>query len=46
MKQEISDMKNDFMKSLDSLTLDIKDKFNNISDKLVTIKSAFKESLI
>ena len=35
MKQEISDMKNDFMKSLDSLKLDINDKFNNINDKLV-----------
>ena len=38
MKQEISDMKNDFMKSLDSLKLDINDTFN-INDKLVTIKS-------
>ena len=35
MKQEISDMKNDFMKSLDSLKLDIHHKFNNINDKLV-----------
>ena len=34
MKQDISDMKNDFMKSLDSLKLDINDKFNNINDKL------------
>ena len=34
MKQEISAMKNDFMKSLDSLKLDINDKFNNINDKL------------
>ena len=38
MKQEISDMKNNFMKSSDSLKLDINDKFNNINDKLVTIK--------
>ena len=45
MKQEISDMKNDFVKSLDSLKLDINDKFNNINDKLVTIKSGFKENL-
>ena len=36
IKQEISDIKNDFTKSLDSLELDINDKFNNISDKLVT----------
>ena len=45
MKQEISDMKNDFMKSSDSLKLDINDKFININDKLVTIKSGFKENL-
>ena len=45
MKQEILDMKNDFMKSLDSLKLDVNDKFNNINDKLVTIKSGFKENL-
>ena len=45
MKQEISDMKNDFMKSLDSLKLDIIDKFNTINDKLMTIKSGFKENL-
>ena len=45
MKQEIPDMKNDFMKSLDSLKLDINNKFNNINDKLVTIKSGFKENL-
>ena len=45
MKQEISDMKNNFTKSLDSLKLDINDKFNNINDKLVTIKSSFKENL-
>ena len=38
-------MKNDFIKSLDSLKLDINDKFNNINDKLVTIKSGFKENL-
>ena len=38
MKQEICDMKNDFMKSLGSLKLDINDKFNNINDKLVIIK--------
>ena len=38
MKQEISDMKNDLMKLLDSLKLDINDKFKNINDKLVTIK--------
>ena len=44
MKQEIYDMKNDFMKSLDSLKVDINDKFNNINDKLVTIKSGFKEN--
>ena len=36
MKQEIPDMKNGFMKSLDSLKLYINDKFNNINDKLVT----------
>ena len=35
-------MKNDFMKSLDSLKLDINDNFNNINNKLVTIKSGFK----
>ena len=35
MKQEISDMKNDFMKSFDSLKPDILDKFNNINNKLV-----------
>ena len=45
MKQEISDMKNDFMKSLDSLKLDINDMFNNMNDKIVTIKSDFKENL-
>ena len=45
MKQGISDMKNDFMKSLDSLKLDIMDKFNTINDKLMTIKSDFKENL-
>ena len=42
MQQEISDMKNDLVKSLDSLKHDIKNKFNNINDKLVTIKSGFK----
>ena len=45
MKQEISDMKNEFMKSLDSLRLDINEKLKNINDKLVTIKSGFKENL-
>ena len=45
MKLEISDMKNDFMKSLDSLKLDINDKFNKINDKQVIIKSGFKENL-
>ena len=45
MKQEIFDMKNDFMESLDSLKLDITDKYTNINDKLVTIKSGFKENL-
>ena len=35
MKQQFSDLKNDFMKSLDSLN-----KFNNINRELVTIKSA------
>ena len=45
MKQEISDMKNDLMKLLDSLKLDINDKFNNINDKPVTIKSGFKKNL-
>ena len=34
MKQDISDTKNDFMKSLDSLKPDMNDKFNNINDKL------------
>ena len=34
MEQDISDMKNDFIKSLDSLKLDINDKFNKINDKL------------
>ena len=38
-------MKNDFMKLLDNLKLDINDKCNNINDKLVTIKSGFKENL-
>ena len=33
------------MKPLDSLKLDINDKFNNINDKLGTIKSGFKEYL-
>ena len=42
MQQEISDMKNDLVKSLDILKHDIKNKFNNINDKLVTIKSGFK----
>ena len=45
MKQEISDIKNDFTKSLDSLKRDISNKFNDINDKLVTIKSGFKENL-
>ena len=45
MKQEISDMKNDFMESLDSLKLGITDKYTNINDKLVTINSGFKENL-
>ena len=45
MKQEVADMKNDFMKSLDNLKLDINDTFYNINDKLVTIKSGFKENL-
>ena len=47
IKQGISDTKNDFMKPLDSLKPDIKDKFNNnnINDNLVTIKSDFKENL-
>ena len=35
-------MKNDFMKSLDSLKLDINNNFNNINNKLVTIKPGFK----
>ena len=45
MKQEISDIKNDFTKSLDSLKRDISNKFNDINEKLVTIKSGFKENL-
>ena len=45
MKQEVADMKNDFMKSLDNLKLDISDTFYNINDNLVTIKSGFKENL-
>ena len=45
MKQEISDIKNDFTKSLDSLKREISNKFNDINDKLVTIKSSFKENL-
>ena len=45
MKQKISDMKNDFIKWLDSLKLDTNDKFNNINEKLVTIKSGFTENL-
>ena len=45
MKQKISDMKNDFIKWLDSLKLDTIDKFNNINEKLVTIKSGFTENL-
>ena len=45
MKQEISDIKNDFTKSLDSLKRDISNKFNDINGKLVTIKSGFKENL-
>ena len=31
MKQEVSDKKNDFMKTLDSLKLDINGKFININ---------------
>ena len=45
MKQKISEMKNDFIKWLDSLKLDTIDKFNNINEKLVTIKSGFTENL-
>ena len=45
MKQGISDIKNDFTKSLDSLKRDISNKFNDINEKLVTIKSGFKENL-
>ena len=45
MKQEISDINNDFTKSLDSLKRDISNKFNDINGKLVTIKSGFKENL-
>ena len=45
MKQEISDMENDFMESLDSLKLDINNKFDNINDKLVTIKSGLNQVL-
>ena len=45
MKQGISDIKNDFTKSLDSLKRDISNKFNDINGKLVTIKSGFKENL-
>ena len=45
MKQETSDIKNDFMKSLESFKLGINDKFNNVIEKLVTIKSGFKENL-
>ena len=43
MKQEICDLRNDFMKSLDSLKLDISDKLNNINGKLVTIKLGLKK---
>ena len=43
MKQEICDMRNDFMKSSDSLKLDINDKLNNINGKLVTIKLGLKK---
>ena len=43
MKQEISDLKNNFMKSLDSLKLDINDKFNNINDKLAGLEIIFLE---
>ena len=45
MKQEISDLKNSFMKSLDSLKLDINDKFNNINDKLGGLEIIFLELL-
>ena len=45
MKQEVCDIKNDLLKSLDSLKFDINNKFNNINDQLVTIKSGFKENL-
>ena len=38
MKQEICDMRNDFMKSLYSFKRDINDKLNNINGKVVTIK--------
>ena len=43
MQQEISDMKNDLVKSLDSLKHDIKNKFNNINDKLVIIESVLNK---
>ena len=43
MQQEISDMKNDLVKSLDSLKHDSKNKFNNINDKLVIIESVLNK---
>ena len=43
MKQEICDMRNDFMKSLYSFKLDINDKLDNINGKVVTIKLGSKK---
>ena len=43
MKQEICDMRNDFMKSLYSFKLNINDKLNNINGKVVTIKLGLKK---
>ena len=36
--RKVSDMKKDFMESLDSLKLDINDTFININDQIETIK--------
>ena len=45
MKHDILDIKNDLLKPLDNLRFGISDKFENIIDKLMTIKSNFKENL-
>ena len=43
MKQETSDINNDFRKSLDNLKLDTNGKLNNINDQLETINQVLKK---